>query len=58
MKTNTSKWLAHFCRARFALAVIAGLGVGWAMSKSLGSAVAFAIGGGITVALLARPHDR
>jgi hypothetical protein len=58
MKTNTSKWLAYFCRARFALAVIVGLGVGWAMSKSLGSAAAFAIGGSVTVALLARSRGR
>ena len=57
MKTNTSRWVQYFCRARFALAVTVGLGVGWAMSKSLGSAVAFAIGGGITVALLARPNN-
>ena len=54
MKTNTSKRFIYFCRARFVLAVAVGLGVGWAMSKSLGSAVSFAVGGSITVALLAR----
>ncbi|MDI1320537.1 MAG: hypothetical protein PSW75_10155 [bacterium] len=57
MKTYTSKWLQYFCRARFGLAVAVGLGVGWAMSKSLGAAVAFAVGGSITVALLARSND-
>ncbi len=54
MKTTTAKWLGYVCRSRFASAVALGLGVGWAMSKSLGPAVALAIGGSITVALLSR----
>jgi hypothetical protein len=56
MKTTLVSWKIYLCRSRFFLAVVIGLGVGWAMSKSLGSAVAFAIGGSITVALLARPR--
>jgi len=56
MKTSSSKWLGFLCRSRFFLAVIVGLGIGWAMSKSLGTAVSFAIGGAVTIALLARPR--
>ncbi len=56
MKTSSSKWLGYLCRARFFLAVVIGLGIGWAMSKSLGPAVSFAIGGGITVVMLERPR--
>ena len=48
--------MGYVCRSRFTLAVALGLGVGWAMSKSLGPAGAFAIGGGLTVAMLARPR--
>ena len=57
MKTTASKWLGYICRSRFALAVVIGLGLGWAMSKSLGPAVAFALGGSITVAMLSRGKD-
>ena len=53
MKTSSSKFLGFLCRARFVLAVAVGLGIGWAMSKSLGSAVSFAIGGATTIAMLA-----
>ena len=54
MKTSTSRFTALMCRARFILAVACGLGIGWAMSASLGVGVSYAIGGGITVAMLAR----
>ena len=54
MKTSTSKLASICCHSRFVLAVALGLGVGWAMSKSLGVAVGFAIGGSITVVMLAR----
>ena len=57
MKTKASKWLGYVCRSRFTLAVAIGLGVGWAMSKSLGPAVALAVGGGITIAFLSRSKD-
>jgi len=54
MKTSSSKGLGYLCRARFFLAVVVGLGIGWAMSKSLGPGVSFAIGGATTVAMMAR----
>lgn len=54
MKTSTSKLASICCHSRFVLAVALGLGVGCAMSKSLGVAVGFAIGGSITVVMLAR----
>jgi len=57
MKTSSSKWLGYLCRARFFLAVVVGLGIGWAMSKSLGPGVSFAIGGATTVAMMARPRS-
>jgi hypothetical protein len=56
MKTSSSKWLGYLCRARFFIAVVVGLGIGWAMSKSLGVAVGFAIGGATTLIMLARPR--
>ena len=54
MKTNTQKWLDYACRSRAFLAIVLGLGVGWAMSRSLGAGVGFAIGGGLTLALFPR----
>ena len=57
MKNTTAMLLGLARRTRFFLAVTVGLGTGWAMSKSLGPAVSFAIGGGITVALLSRPRN-
>ena len=53
MKTSSSKFLGILCRARLFLAVVVGLGIGWAMSKSLGTAVSYAIGGATTIAMLA-----
>lgn len=53
MKTSSSKFLGFICRARFVLAVVVGLGIGWAMSKSLGPGVSYAIGGATTIAMMA-----
>ena len=57
MKSSPEKGTGRLRRTRWFLAVAIGLGVGWAMSKSLGPAVGFSIGGGITLAFLAWRRD-
>jgi len=52
MKTLVGKLSDWLCRTRFVFAVVIGLGIGWAMSKSLGVGTGFAIGGAVTVAML------
>ncbi len=46
--------LVRLCHHRFLPAVALGLGLGWALSASLGAGTGFAVGGALTLAFLPR----